>query len=95
MLLTIKNPLCHFQCAGTMFNDRLCICYDSCQVDRECAGETLEVGLVKGNGYAITAIRQIHVEKDLRELVGTAVLFIVRLRNATGQKQWTGDWADT
>jgi len=78
-----------------MFNDRLCICYDSCQVDRECAGETLEVGLVKGNGYAITAIRQIHVEKDLRELVGTAVLFIVRLRNATGQKQWTGDWADT
>ncbi|KAI0237153.1 Calpain-5 [Lamellibrachia satsuma] len=74
-------------------NKALLTCSIKCE--RETTGDVAEEGLIKGNGYSVTAIRVIHVQKDLREMVGTPELFIVRLRNATGKKQWNGDWSDT
>ena len=69
------------------------LCYLQCDTDS--SGDATEEGLIKGNGYAVTAIRVIQVPKDLREMVGTPELFVVRMRNASEKKQWNGSWSDT
>ncbi|XP_065580677.1 calpain-5-like isoform X2 [Artemia franciscana] len=55
-----------------------------------------DVGLVKGHAYGITAIRKVFL-KDTRLfafLRGKEKIYMVRLRNPWGEKEWNGSFSD-
>ncbi|XP_032928596.1 calpain-6 [Catharus ustulatus] len=48
-----------------------------------------EMGLIVGHAYSVTAIRKLHLGDNLQKL------FLIRLRNPWGKKEWHGAWSDS
>ncbi|XP_065836926.1 calpain-5-like isoform X2 [Oscarella lobularis] len=53
--------------------------------------EKMDVGLVKGHAYGITAVKKVVVEEGFFR---DKKLFMIRLRNPWGGKEWNGPWSD-
>lgn len=47
-----------------------------------------EMGLIVGHAYSVTAIKKLHLGDNLQKL------FMIRLRNPWGKKEWHGAWSD-
>ncbi|XP_076438968.1 calpain-5-like isoform X3 [Babylonia areolata] len=64
----------------------------------ECAeedrGSEVEHGLVRGQGYTMTAAKLVEVKKSLQGAVGAAMLQFCRLFNPWDSREWTGAWSD-
>lgn len=58
-------------------------------VDKETAQ-----GLILGHGYNITKLMDISVPKKLQGKIGRDKMFMIRLGNPWGTKEWSGAWAD-
>lgn len=64
------------------------------QCPREENGQELDQGLIKGHGYGVTAVRNIKVNKGMKQVVGVDKLKLMRLSNPWGTNEWTGKWSD-
>ncbi|XP_072166356.1 calpain-5-like [Diadema setosum] len=54
-----------------------------------------DVGLVKGHAYSVTAVKTVKLgESGLLNLFNKEKVYLVRLRNPWGKKEWTGPWSD-
>ncbi|KAK7489937.1 hypothetical protein BaRGS_00018802 [Batillaria attramentaria] len=51
-------------------------------------------GLILGQGYNVTAVKDILVKKSLQPAVGSPNLQLIRLFNPWQAKEWTGPWSD-
>ena len=47
-----------------------------------------------GHGYVVTKILEIEVAKKLQGKLGAPKMFMVRLSNPWGTKEWSGPWSD-
>eukprot|EP00794_Sanderia_malayensis_P011154 gene11154-12326_t len=54
----------------------------------------LPTGLVKGHAYSITAVEKIKLGESFFSSFNTERLFLIRLRNPWGEKEWNGAWSD-
>ncbi|NXY06856.1 CAN5 protein, partial [Pteruthius melanotis] len=54
-----------------------------------------EMGLVVGHAYSVTAIRKLRLGERLLFSFKAEKLFMVRLRNPWGRKEWHGAWSDS
>ncbi|KAL4216640.1 Calpain-6 [Mactra antiquata] len=63
-------------------------CTDA-QIDQE-----TPQGLILGHGYNITKIMDLDVPKKLQGKIGAQKMFMIRLANPWGTKEWSGAWAD-
>ncbi|XP_045183793.2 calpain-5-like isoform X2 [Mercenaria mercenaria] len=68
----------------------------NCNID--CALEDIDKetaqGLIMGHGYNITKLMDISVPKKLQSKIGHEKMFMIRLGNPWGTKEWSGPWAD-
>lgn len=48
----------------------------------------------KGHGYIVADLKEINLNKELRNTLGMDVLRLLRLRNPWGTKDWEGPWSD-
>jgi len=64
------------------------------QCAKEQTGTDAGLGLVRGQGYGITDVRQITLNKTLAANLGTDVLQLLRLRRPPGAPDWEGEWSD-
>ena len=62
--------------------------------NKEDIGSETELGLVKGHGYGVTDVKQVKINKSLMAAIGTDTLYLLRLRNPWGTREWTGPWSD-
>ncbi|XP_074458175.1 calpain-6 isoform X1 [Larus michahellis] len=53
-----------------------------------------EMGLVIGHAYAVTAIRKLRLGERLVFSFKAEKLFMIRLRNPWGKREWNGPWSD-
>lgn len=53
-----------------------------------------KTGLVTGHAYSVTAIRKVHLGERLTFSFKAEKLFMVRLRNPWGNREWNGAWSD-
>lgn len=53
-----------------------------------------ETGLVMGHAYGVTDIRKITTGDGLFNLFNREHLYLIRLRNPWGHKEWNGSWSD-
>lgn len=55
-----------------------------------------DVGLVKGHAYGITAVHKVHIgETSLKSFfTGREKIYMIRLRNPWGEKEWNGAFSD-
>ncbi|XP_078693465.1 calpain-5-like isoform X2 [Branchiostoma floridae x Branchiostoma belcheri] len=56
-----------------------------------------EMGLVKGHAYSVTAVKKVKVGESgmLSGLLGNQEkIYMIRMRNPWGQKEWRGPWSD-
>ncbi|CAH1244477.1 CAPN5 [Branchiostoma lanceolatum] len=56
-----------------------------------------EMGLVKGHAYSVTAVKKVKVGDSgmLSGLLGNQEkIYMIRMRNPWGQKEWRGPWSD-
>lgn len=55
-----------------------------------------EVGLVKGHAYGITSVKKVYIgETSLINLFSQKEkIYMVRMRNPWGQKEWNGPFSD-
>lgn len=53
-----------------------------------------ETGLVMGHAYGVTSIKKITIGDGLFSLFNRQQLYMIRLRNPWGQKEWNGPWSD-
>lgn len=62
------------------------------------SGGTSEVetamGLVIGHAYSVTAIRKLRLGERLIFSFKAEKLFMIRLRNPWGKREWNGAWSD-
>lgn len=56
--------------------------------------ERTETGLVKGHAYGVTAIKKITIGEGLFNLFNREHLYLIRLRNPWGRREWNGAWSD-
>merc|ERR1719232_402195 len=58
--------------------------------------ERTDLGLVKGHAYGITAVKKIdlHENKFLKMFKEKKHLYLVRLQNPWGKKEWKGEFSD-
>eukprot|EP00061_Rhincodon_typus_P012805 g38764.t1 len=54
----------------------------------------LSTGLVKGHAYAVTDARKVRLGHGLLAYFKAEKLFMIRMRNPWGQKEWNGPWSD-
>ncbi|NXC52010.1 CAN5 protein, partial [Aleadryas rufinucha] len=54
-----------------------------------------EMGLVVGHAYSVTAIRKLRLGERLVFSFKAEKLFMIRLRNPWGRKEWHGAWSDS
>ncbi|XP_078544929.1 calpain-6 [Lissotriton helveticus] len=52
-----------------------------------------EFGLVKGHAYSVTAVRKVTLGQTLL-CSKSEKIFMIRLRNPWGNKEWSGPWSD-
>ncbi|XP_043548374.1 calpain-5a isoform X2 [Chiloscyllium plagiosum] len=55
----------------------------------------LSTGLVKGHAYAVTDVRKVRLGHGLLAFFKAEKLFMIRMRNPWGQKEWNGPWSDS
>lgn len=70
----------------------------SCSIRVASAAEMeirLNSGLVKGHAYAVTDVRKVRLGHGLLAYFKADKLFMIRMRNPWGQKEWTGPWSDS
>lgn len=53
-----------------------------------------EMGLIVGHAYSVTAIRKLRLGERLVFSFRAEKLFMIRLRNPWGKKEWHGAWSD-
>uniref|UniRef100_A0A8D0KQ20 Calpain 6 n=1 Tax=Strix occidentalis caurina TaxID=311401 RepID=A0A8D0KQ20_STROC len=53
-----------------------------------------EMGLVVGHAYSVTAIRKLRLGERLIFSFKAEKLFMIRLRNPWGKREWNGAWSD-
>lgn len=53
-----------------------------------------EMGLVIGHAYSVTAIRKLRLGERLMFSFKAEKLFMIRLRNPWGKREWNGAWSD-
>ncbi|KAK2545439.1 Capn6 [Columba livia] len=67
-------------------------------IDLTSSGSTSEaetkMGLVIGHAYSVTAIRKLRLGESLIFSFNAEKLFMIRLRNPWGKKEWNGAWSD-
>nr|XP_014348911.1 PREDICTED: calpain-5 [Latimeria chalumnae] len=69
----------------------------SCSIKATSASDMearLECGLVKGHAYAVTDVRKVRVGHGLLAYFKSEKLFMIRMRNPWGEKEWNGAWSD-
>lgn len=54
----------------------------------------LDTGLIKGHAYGITAVKKIPLGESFLSSFNAERLFMIRLRNPWGEKEWNGPWSD-
>ncbi|NWW74941.1 CAN5 protein, partial [Climacteris rufus] len=54
-----------------------------------------ELGLIVGHAYSVTAIRKLRLGDRLLFSFKAEKLFMIRLRNPWGKKEWHGPWSDS
>ncbi|KAM7043443.1 calpain-6 isoform 1-T5 [Acridotheres tristis] len=54
-----------------------------------------EMGLIVGHAYSVTAIRKLRLGERLVFSFKAQKLFMIRLRNPWGKKEWHGAWSDS
>ncbi|NWH98878.1 CAN5 protein, partial [Tichodroma muraria] len=54
-----------------------------------------EMGLIVGHAYSVTAIRKLRLGDRLLLSFKAEKLFMIRLRNPWGKKEWHGAWSDS
>lgn len=54
----------------------------------------LDVGLVKGHAYSVTAVRDIKLGTGLFSVFNAERIHMVRCRNPWGGTEWKGAWSD-
>ncbi|XP_043914835.1 calpain-5-like [Protopterus annectens] len=54
----------------------------------------LGCGLVKGHAYAVTDVRKVRLGHGLVAFFKSEKLFMIRMRNPWGEKEWNGPWSD-
>lgn len=54
----------------------------------------LDVGLVKGHAYSVTAVRDIRLGTGLFSIFNAERIHMVRCRNPWGGTEWKGAWSD-
>ncbi|XP_015280656.1 PREDICTED: calpain-5-like, partial [Gekko japonicus] len=52
------------------------------------------MGLIQGHAYSVTAIRKVSLGERLLSCSKSEKLFMIRLRNPWGKKEWNGAWSD-
>nr|XP_020640057.1 calpain-6 [Pogona vitticeps] len=60
---------------------------------RDFEGHT-EMGLIKGHAYSVTAVVMMSLGEKLLSCAKSNKLFMIRLRNPWGKKEWVGAWSD-
>ncbi|XP_074909990.1 calpain-6 isoform X1 [Buteo buteo] len=53
-----------------------------------------EMGLVIGHAYSVTAVRKLRLGERLMFSFKAEKLFMIRLRNPWGKREWNGAWSD-
>ena len=54
-----------------------------------------ETGLVKGHAYGVTAVKTVKLgASGLSGIFNKEKVYLVRLRNPWGAKEWNGPWSD-
>ncbi|OWK57174.1 Calpain-5 [Lonchura striata] len=53
------------------------------------------MGLIVGHAYSVTAIRKLRLGESLLFSFKAEKLFMIRLRNPWGKKEWHGAWSDS
>ncbi|RMB98286.1 hypothetical protein DUI87_25191 [Hirundo rustica rustica] len=69
-------------------------CFISESSGRPSEAET-EMGLIVGHAYSVTAIRKLRLGERLLFSFQAEKLFMIRLRNPWGNKEWHGAWSDS
>uniref|UniRef100_A0A8D0EGN8 Calpain 6 n=1 Tax=Strix occidentalis caurina TaxID=311401 RepID=A0A8D0EGN8_STROC len=59
-----------------------------------CIEMETEMGLVVGHAYSVTAIRKLRLGERLIFSFKAEKLFMIRLRNPWGKREWNGAWSD-
>ncbi|XP_057301622.1 calpain-5-like [Hydractinia symbiolongicarpus] len=54
----------------------------------------LDTGLIKGHAYGISAVKKIPLSEGFFSSFNAEKLFLVKLRNPWGEKEWNGPWSD-
>ena len=54
----------------------------------------LDVGLIKGHAYSVTAVRDIRLGTGLFSIFNAERIHMVRCRNPWGGTEWKGAWSD-
>ncbi|XP_060105774.1 calpain-6 [Heteronotia binoei] len=68
-------------------------CYITPLTARDFEAETA-MGLIQGHAYSVTAIRKVSLGERLLTCSKSEKLFMIRLRNPWGKKEWNGAWSD-
>ncbi|XP_042336332.1 calpain-6 [Sceloporus undulatus] len=68
-------------------------CYIKPMSSHDFEGQTV-MGLIKGHAYSVTAVLMMSLEKKLMSCTKSKKLFMIRLRNPWGKKEWNGAWSD-
>uniref|UniRef100_A0A8D2QRZ8 Calpain 6 n=1 Tax=Zosterops lateralis melanops TaxID=1220523 RepID=A0A8D2QRZ8_ZOSLA len=69
-------------------------CFVSESAGRPNEAET-EMGLIVGHAYSVTAITKLRLGERLLFSFKAEKLFMIRLRNPWGKKEWHGAWSDS
>lgn len=52
-------------------------------------------GLIKGHAYGITAVKTVKLaDTGLLGMFNKQKIYLIRLRNPWGEKEWNGAWSD-
>lgn len=73
-------------------NRALINCNIECSLDD--IGMETPQGLILGHGYNVTKVLEVEVAKKLQGKIGSPKLFMIRLANPWGTKEWSGPWSD-
>ncbi|KAH0630923.1 hypothetical protein JD844_004290 [Phrynosoma platyrhinos] len=68
-------------------------CYIKPMSSHDFEGQTV-MGLIKGHAYSVTEVLMMSLGKKLMSCAKSKKLFMIRLRNPWGKKEWNGAWSD-
>nr|XP_032622890.1 calpain-6 [Chelonoidis abingdonii] len=69
----------------------------SCSITTSSPSDTeveTEMGLIIGHAYSVTAIQKVRLGERLLFSFKSEKLFMIRMRNPWGKKEWNGAWSD-